>query len=215
MAICCILVGINFSEYTVSIFRDERTWIELFKILKHCSHLNAFKIGCSKKSYCHVYECDCRRGLDWWLDLLTTYTHDSELQAITTPPLITTAHAKPFPACFIFFGPSLTTASNSGYSSASRAQVLSSQPPMQNSTLNWQLTTNGVAPVVFLITTLHGPSRKHRCQQLLYCYIRIRCNGDVFTDPLPRNDLHNIFCLFAYCIATAVHITVLLQRWTV
>jgi hypothetical protein len=30
-------------------------------------------------TYCHVYECDCRRGLDWWFDLLTTYTHDSSL----------------------------------------------------------------------------------------------------------------------------------------
>jgi hypothetical protein len=27
--------------------------------------------------YCHVYECDSRRGVDWRLDLLTTLTHDS------------------------------------------------------------------------------------------------------------------------------------------
>jgi hypothetical protein len=26
--------------------------------------------------------CDYRRGMDWWMDLLATYTHDSELQAI-------------------------------------------------------------------------------------------------------------------------------------
>jgi hypothetical protein len=31
-------------------------------------------------------------GLDWRLDLLTTYTHDSTLQAITAPPLIFTNH---------------------------------------------------------------------------------------------------------------------------
>jgi hypothetical protein len=27
--------------------------------------------------------CDYRRGWDWWMDLLTTYTHHSELQVIT------------------------------------------------------------------------------------------------------------------------------------
>jgi hypothetical protein len=32
--------------------------------------------------------CDYRRGLDWWMDLMATYTHDSELQVITTPLLI-------------------------------------------------------------------------------------------------------------------------------
>jgi hypothetical protein len=30
--------------------------------------------------------------LDWLLDLLTTYTHHSELQEITAPPLIATIH---------------------------------------------------------------------------------------------------------------------------
>jgi hypothetical protein len=29
------------------------------------------------------------------MDLLTTYTHDSELQAITAPPLISTIHKSP------------------------------------------------------------------------------------------------------------------------
>jgi hypothetical protein len=44
-----------------------------------------------------------------------------------------------------------------------------------------------LASVVFLITPLHGPSRKHRFQQYLYCCILIRCLGTVFTKPLPRN----------------------------
>jgi hypothetical protein len=35
------------------------------------------------------------RVLNWILDLLTTYTHDSELQAITAPPLISTIHKSP------------------------------------------------------------------------------------------------------------------------
>jgi hypothetical protein len=38
---------------------------------------------------------DYRRGLDWWMDLLTTYTHDSELQAITATPIIPTVHKSP------------------------------------------------------------------------------------------------------------------------
>jgi hypothetical protein len=33
---------------------------------------------------------DYRWGLDWWMDLLTTLTYDSELQAVTAPPLIST-----------------------------------------------------------------------------------------------------------------------------
>jgi hypothetical protein len=78
--------------------------------------------------------CDYRQGLDWWMDLLTTYTHDSELQVITSPTInlhssqITTATAKPFPG---FISRSPATASNSAVSSASRAQVLFSQPPVQ------------------------------------------------------------------------------------
>jgi hypothetical protein len=39
--------------------------------------------------------CDSRRGLDWWIDLVITYTHDWELQAITVPPLISTIHKSP------------------------------------------------------------------------------------------------------------------------
>jgi hypothetical protein len=45
----------------------------------------------------------------------------------------------PFTACCVFNSHSLATAGNSGDSSASCAQVLSSQPPVQNSTFNWQL----------------------------------------------------------------------------
>jgi hypothetical protein len=44
--------------------------------------------------------------------------------------------------------------------------------------------TDFVAPVT---TPLYGPSRKHRFQQYLYCCMRIRCHGNVFTEPLPRN----------------------------
>jgi hypothetical protein len=57
---------------------------------------------------------------------------------------ITTAPSKPSFQPHVLIGRSLATASNSGDSSASRAQVLSSQPLVQSSTDNWQLTTNWV-----------------------------------------------------------------------
>jgi hypothetical protein len=65
-----------------------------------------------------------------------------------------TALAKLFPASRSFTSRSLVTASNSGDSSASRAQVLSSQPPVQN-------PTELVTPTVLIVTSRHGPHRKH------------------------------------------------------
>jgi hypothetical protein len=35
------------------------------------------------------------------------------------------------------------------------------------------------------ITPLHGPHRKHRFQQFLYCCMHIRCRGNVFIEPCP------------------------------
>jgi hypothetical protein len=46
------------------------------------------------------------------------------------------------------------------------------------------------SPVVFLTNPLHGPRKKHSFQQQLYCCVRIRCRGNAFTHPLPRNGLH-------------------------
>jgi hypothetical protein len=127
---------------------------------------------------------DYRRGMDWWMDLLTTYTRDLELQAITALSLmytlkIITEPAKPFPACCVFISRSLATASNSGDSSASRDQVLSVQRIPRNWTLsiinstiapshlslpcrarlNCQPSTNWIALVVFFITPRRGPHR--------------------------------------------------------
>jgi hypothetical protein len=46
--------------------------------------------------YCHVFrDCDYRWGMDWWMNLLTTYKHDSELQVITVLSLISTLHKSP------------------------------------------------------------------------------------------------------------------------
>jgi hypothetical protein len=75
-----------------------------------------------------TYMCDYRRGLDWWMDLFTTYTHDSELKAITAPPPIFTIHKSPQHP----LSRSLAMASNSEAFSASLAQAFSSQSPVQN-----------------------------------------------------------------------------------
>jgi hypothetical protein len=70
-----------------------------------------------------IYGCDYRRGMDCWMDLLTTYIHHSELQVITAPPLISTLYRSSqhllslFPARCVFNRRCLTTDSNSGGSS--------------------------------------------------------------------------------------------------
>jgi hypothetical protein len=70
---------------------------------------------------------DYRWGLDWWMDLLTTYTQHSELQVITAVSLISTPYKSPqhplslFPACCVFISHSLVAGSDSGDSSVSRS----------------------------------------------------------------------------------------------
>jgi hypothetical protein len=76
------------------------------------------------------------------MDLLNTYTHDSKLQIITALSLISTLYKWPqhplsLSPAYVFISRSLGTASNSGDSSTSRAQVLSLQPPART-----QLSTN-------------------------------------------------------------------------
>jgi hypothetical protein len=61
------------------------------------------------KQYCHVYECYYRRGMNWWMDLLTTYRHDSELQAITAPPPISTIQKITTTPAKHFFQPAVSS----------------------------------------------------------------------------------------------------------
>jgi hypothetical protein len=72
--------------------------------------------------------CDYRRALGWWMDLLTTYTHDWELQALTTLSLIyalhKSLHAKSSPACSVFASRCLVTTPNNEDSSASVVKPL-------------------------------------------------------------------------------------------
>jgi hypothetical protein len=52
----------------------------------------------------------------------------------------------------------------------------------------WSLPEDwGILASTVLITPFHGPSRKHRFEHYLYCCMRIRCRGNVFTKPLNTN----------------------------
>jgi hypothetical protein len=122
----------------------------------------------------YVITClsDYRRGLDWRLDLLTTLTHDLWLHLIIAPSLIDhlqiTAHAKSFQSA-VFISHFLVTASNSGDSSTFvLTSLLSGEYPTAKSPLLTEFLTTvwTLAPVVLLITSLHGPRRKRR--SLLY-----------------------------------------------
>jgi hypothetical protein len=81
------------------------------------------------------------------MDLLTTSAHHSELQIITALSLSSTIHkslhVKSSPECIVFKSRFLGTASNSGDSSASRAQVVLAQLPVQDSC---QLSNPAIAP---------------------------------------------------------------------
>jgi hypothetical protein len=127
--------------------------------------------------------------LGWILVLLTTYTRDLELQAIIAPSLISTLYkssqhqpamsspAVPWQRLLTVEILQLHTLKSSLHG----ASLLTASFPHRLS-----YRTNSVAPIIFLITSLHGPIRKHRFQQYLHCCIRIRCSVNVFTETLPR-----------------------------
>jgi hypothetical protein len=139
--------------------------------------------------------CDYRRGfaLDFgFIDHLYTQlgtTSNYSALANIHHSQITTAHAKYFPARSVFTSSCLVTASNNGYSSASAlwSYLNGDYLPAASFPHRLPYTTDSVVPTVFIITPLHGPSRKHRFQQHLYCCMLIRRRGNVSTEPLPRN----------------------------
>jgi hypothetical protein len=92
-----------------------------------------------RNTYCHVYVwLQTKFGLIIrFIDLLYTRLVSTSNYSATANfhnSQITTATAKPFTSLLCLRSRSLATASNSGHSSASRDQVLSSQPPLQKST---------------------------------------------------------------------------------
>jgi hypothetical protein len=63
---------------------------------------------------------------------------------------------------------------------------------------------------LFVITTLHGPNRKHRSQNFFYCFSHVRCHGNLFTETLPSNG--RLFWLqYSSLMASCQYILHLLQ----
>jgi hypothetical protein len=144
--------------------------------------------------------------MDWWIDILTTYTHHSELQEITVLPLIPMSYKSPqqlqslFPAFCVFISCSLAAASNSGDSSASVLTALLARDWL--TTDNYQLTDS--PHLSFKITPHRGPHRPPLPISIVIVQLL----------QLPSNGLHNIIsngisvvveaCLLSCFIATAV-----------
>jgi hypothetical protein len=102
---------------------------------------------------------------------------------------ITTAPAKPF-LVYVFTSRSLTTDSNSGDSSASRRQVLSSEPPLQNSLKSDNFipclyhlgTDHCCSPTVALLRICCLASEKclpSRCPETVAVYESLLSNGSI------------------------------------
>jgi hypothetical protein len=106
-------------------------------------------------SYCDVYEwLQTRFGLvirftDHLLQSRLGTASDYSATADLHNSQITTAPATSFPACCVLTSRSLATAFNSGNFSASHAQVVSSQAPVQN------YITTGSVPCLWYLSTDH------------------------------------------------------------
>jgi hypothetical protein len=94
------------------------------------------------------------------MDLLTTYTHHSEIQAITALSLISTLYKSPqhplshFPACCIFVSRSLST--------ALKVEILQLHTVrFYHHSIPCRSLFSPFAPIVFRISARHGPGRKH------------------------------------------------------
>jgi hypothetical protein len=158
--------------------------------------------------------CDCRRGLDRrFIDHLYTQLETT----ITALSLITTLYKSSHhpPSLFqsaVLTSRCLVTASNDGGSWASGVQESAHAELIStaNSTiapsllslpcraqLNCQPSTNLIAPILFFITTSHGPHRKHRSSVVACVFVSAgTC--------VPSLCSETVFRLFSFCIATVV-----------
>jgi hypothetical protein len=109
--------------------------------------------------------CDYRRGLDWWTDLSTTYTHHSELKAITAPPLISTIHEPPQRPLSFF---QLAVCSPAVSWQRRLTVVILQLHALRFYLHSLPCTTQLIAPTTLAITSRHGPHRKH-CSSNVAC----------------------------------------------
>jgi hypothetical protein len=106
--------------------------------------------------------CNYRQCLDWWMDLLTTYTHDWKVQIITALPLISTIHRSPQHPLSLFQSAVSSPAVPWQRFLTVEIFQLHALRSSRNS-LPCRTQLNWLCPL--LITSRHGPHRKHRFQQ--------------------------------------------------
>jgi hypothetical protein len=124
---------------------------------------------------CDMYVSEYRQGLDWWMDLLTTYTHNSEVQAFKwyhrSPHFTNHCTLSLFQravSSLVVAWQQLSTVEilqllcSHHYCPADITRLIcqldyspiSSQPSLQNS-------TELIALTVLIMTSQHGPHKKH------------------------------------------------------
>jgi hypothetical protein len=140
-----------------------------------------------------------RRGLHWWMDLLTIHAHDWEVQVITAPPLISAIHKSPQHPLSLF-QPAVTSpvVPWQRFLTVEILKLHAFRSSCHN--LPCRIQLNWLCPL--LITSRHRPHKKHCCQQYLYC-MRIRCHRNVFIKPLCNNGRgadHKKTPFFYWCV---------------
>jgi hypothetical protein len=124
-----------------------------------------------------VWGCDCRRDMDWLMDLLTTCVHVSELRLIIIPLLIFIIHRLPwhilssFTACCIFNIRFLAMASNTWDSLGSLSHVVTVRLISRNWTM-YQLNSSA---------NYHQDISSARTIQKTHS---LSCCRSLFTEPL-------------------------------
>jgi hypothetical protein len=120
-----------------------------------------------KKESIDDVECDYRRGLDWWMDLLTSYTHDSELQEIIATPLISAIHKSPqHPLSFFHPAVSSQAVPWQRLLTVAILQLHALRSHIHNLPYGTQLSW-----ILSLITSRHGLHRKDRSSVVTCVYV--------------------------------------------
>jgi hypothetical protein len=131
-----------------------------------------------------------------------THNYKQLQRHLWSPEIIShSSNRQAFPACCLFTNRFVATTANSGNSSASRVQVLSTELLVQTF-----LSTVLIAPDVLFISSLHEPYK----MPFSYCCLSIRCSGNVFNEPLPRNGHCSLSFYRGRYITKAVRATLLI-----
>jgi hypothetical protein len=149
---------------------DQNLRSKCLHALRYCEWHIFWKFHLTKFQSVQEWELYCQNAGAWlqtgfivewlyWPFIHTTQNYNYSATANLHTLQITTAPAQPFPACCVFNSHSLATASNSGDSSTSCGQVLSSQPSLKNS-------SGLIAPTVMVITSQNEPHRK-QCSSIV------------------------------------------------